>query len=143
MKGYVILAGVSLMWSAVAVGQEAPGPVDSARAQIHSTLRRFYFNLARQDWEALTADILAAKVVAHRPVPTSLLRGLTSVPAGCASGQPALIGQARITIAENWAEVVVPHCSGDVARTDEFRLIHFDGRWRFIYIDLSDPSSIR
>jgi hypothetical protein len=36
--------------------------LDSARAQIHTTLRAFYFNLAHQDWEALTADILAAKV---------------------------------------------------------------------------------
>jgi hypothetical protein len=47
---------------------------DSTRAQIHTTLRAFYFNLAHQDWEALTADILAAKVVAHRPAPDAMIR---------------------------------------------------------------------
>jgi hypothetical protein len=138
MKGYVSLAAVSLMWSAVAAAQEAPGSVDSARVQIHSTLRRFYFNLARRDWDALTADVLAAKVVAHRPVPASLLRRLSPVPAGCASGRPALIHQAHITIEGNWAEIAVPQCSGQVAGADEFRLIYFDDRWRFVYIDLFD-----
>jgi hypothetical protein len=143
MKGYVMVVVLSVMWSAGAGGQGVAAGVDSAQAQLHSTLRRFYFNLARKDWEALTADILAAKVVAHRTVPSSLFRGLSPVPAGCASGQRALINQARITIEENWAEIVVPHCTGEVAGTDEFRLVHFDGRWRFIYIDLFDPSSIR
>ena len=47
--------------TATAAAQQAPARNDSTRAQIHRTLRAFYFNLAHDDWEALTADILPAK----------------------------------------------------------------------------------
>ena len=47
--------------------------VDSTKAQLRTTLRAFYFNLAHQDWEALAADILSAKIVASRPAPEALV----------------------------------------------------------------------
>jgi hypothetical protein len=34
------------------------------------------------------------------------------------------------------AEVSVPRCSGASAGGDEFRLLYFEERWRFIYTDL-------
>lgn len=140
MRSCFAFAVLSVWSSAVAVGQGVPVRVDSARAEIQGTLRRFYFNLAGQDWEALTADILAAKVVADRPAPASLLKAASPIPAGCAAGRAALIDRARITLEKNWAEITVPHCSGVFPGTDRFRLIHFQGRWRFVYIDLFEES---
>jgi hypothetical protein len=121
---------------------------DSARAQIQSTLRAFYFNLARRDWEALTADILAAKVVAHRPAPESLVTKLKPLlPAGgswargdepepCSSGSTAPVDQVSVRLDHDWARASVPHCEAGRIGADEFRLIHFEGRWRLVYIEL-------
>jgi hypothetical protein len=139
-----LFATVLIVWTARASAQ-APIQPDSARAQIHTSLRSFYFNLAHHDWEALTADILAAKVVAHRPAPEALLAAasagafpLADGPATCSSNQAALVDQAIITLEGSWAEVSVPRCPAALAGAgaDEFRLIHFEERWRFVYIAL-------
>ena len=138
----LVLALVLSAWTVGAAAQQSPIQPDLARAQIHTSLRAFYFNLAHQDWEALTADILAAKVVAHRPAPEALVlaasaaSSLTDEPAACSSNQTALVDQAIITLDGNWAEVSVPRCTAALAGVDEFRLIHFEERWRFVYIDL-------
>jgi len=136
--------------SGTAAAQRSPNQVDSVRAQIHTTLRAFYFNLAHHDWEALTADILAAKVVAHRPAPETFLMAAASVdrddrplpadPVACPSGATALVEQARIRLDGDWAEVSVPRCAVALAGADEFRLIHFQERWRLVYIDLFSES---
>jgi hypothetical protein len=137
-----VLAAVLSAWTVSATAQQSPIRPDSARAQIHTSLRAFYFNLAHQDWEALTADILAAKVVAHRPAPEALVLAasaagsLAEEPAACPSNQAALVDQAIITLDGNWAEVSVPRCAAALAGADEFRLIHFEERWRFVSIDL-------
>jgi hypothetical protein len=128
-------------WTASATAQQSSIRPDSARAQIHTSLRAFYFNLAHQDWEALTADILAAKVVAHRPAPEAMVLAASGAsspvdgPAACSSNR-ALVDRAIITLDGNWAEVSVPRCSAALAGADQFRLIHFEERWRFVYIDL-------
>jgi hypothetical protein len=135
-----LLATVMTIWAGVATAQSPLQP-DSARAQVQTSLRSFYFNLAHHDWEALTANILAAKVVAHRPAPQALVRAAAQadaaspaeVSAACSSRQVALIDQASITLDSSWAEVTVPRCP---VGADEFRLIHFDERWRFVYIAL-------
>jgi hypothetical protein len=139
----LVLALALTAWTVGATAQQSPIQPDSARAQIHTRLRAFYFNLAHQDWEALTADILAAKVVAHRPAPEAMVLAAASAassladePAGCSSNQPALVDQAIITVDGSWAEVSVPRCSAALAGADEFRLVHFEERWRFVYIDL-------
>ena len=136
-------------WTVSATAQQSPIRPDSARAQIHTSLRAFYFNLAHQDWEALTADILAAKVVAHRPAPEALVLAASATSlvaeerATCSSNRAALVEQALITLDGNWAEVSVPRCTAAVAGADEFRLIHFEQRWRFVFIDLFEgPASV-
>jgi hypothetical protein len=143
---------VLVAWTPAATGQQSPAQPDSARAQIHTTLRAFYFNLAHRDVEALTADILAAKVVAHRPAPDALLAASSSSsgPAGqgagdssavedlaaCCSEATPLLDQATIALEGDWAEVSVPRCIARLAGADRFRLIRFKERWRFVNIHL-------
>jgi hypothetical protein len=124
--------------TATAVAQQAPQQRDSTRAQIHQRLRAFYFNLAHNDWEALTADILPAKVVAHRSAPEALMMAAPSAagaPVECASPATPSIDGATITLDGDWAEVSVPRCT-EPRGADEFRLIRFQRRWRFVHIDL-------
>lgn len=144
---------VLLISTTAGAAQQVPVPSDSARAQIHTSLRAFYFSLAHRDWEALTAGILPAKVVAHRPTPEALLTAVIpptrpppthaagSSPAAddrvaCPSKETALLEQATITLDGEWAEVSVPHCTAGSFGRDEFRLIHFEERWRLVYIAL-------
>jgi len=124
--------------TATAAAQQAPARHDSTRAQIHRTLRAFYFNLAHNDWEALTADILPAKVVAHRSAPEALVMAAppaVGAPVECTSPATPLIDGATISLDGDWAEVSVPRCT-EPRGADEFRLIRFERRWRFVYIDL-------
>jgi hypothetical protein len=145
-------------WAFVAILLAAPaaaqGPVaqepDSARPQIITTLRSFYFNLAHRDWEAMAADILPAKVVAHRPAPETMVAAALvsdsgtvlsderSAPDGCHTSG-ALADRATITLDGDWAEVSVPRCALMLLDHDEFRLIRFEQRWRIVYIDLYEP----
>lgn len=148
----IVALTVSIHW---VHAQHAPVRPDSAPAPIDQTLRAFYFNLAHNDWEALTADILAAKVVAHRPAPEALIiaaspasrrraggSGGSSIPADptvCSSTTAALVEQAAILLDGDWAEAFVPRCIAGSSGTDEFRLINFERRWRIVYIDLFKP----
>jgi hypothetical protein len=148
----VVLVPVLIAAALPATAQQPLTPADSTPAQLRTTLRAFYFSLAHRDWEALTADILPAKVVAHRPAPESLVmaarlpdrpaRAAGSAPPAddppaCSSSASALVDRARITLDGDWAEVSVPSCGGTTPGADEFRFIHFEGRWRIVYIDLS------
>jgi hypothetical protein len=148
---FAVGLAMSISGSAAAAQYTAVQP-EFARAQIQATLRSFYFNLSRHDWEALTADILAAKVVAHRHVPEALMvaavasgrtvESSAAEPVTC-SAKAALVGQAAITLDGDWAEVSVPRCTGVPAGADEFRLIHFEARWRFVSIDLfQEPANV-
>lgn len=147
------LLAILVAWVVPAAGQQPPDRPDSARAQIHTVLRAFYFSLAHQDWEALTAHILPAKVLAHRPPPEALILAAASTeratPAPavreqvCSSEKPALVERASITLDGDWAEVSVPRCAPAEGAVDEFRLVHFETRWRLVYIDLfQEPVSI-
>jgi hypothetical protein len=104
--------------------------------QIRQTLRSFYFNLAHGDWESLTADILAAKVVAHRSPPAGMSPREFDARA-CGGRQGPQVDQAAIALSAGWAEVLVPRCEAAVAGADEFRMINFEYRWRFVAIHLS------
>jgi hypothetical protein len=153
----VVFAMVTALISSTAYlhAQQSVAQSDSARAQIQSILRAFYFNLAHHDWEALTADILAAKVVAHRPAPEALViagntprrqspggSGGSSPPAvapsECSSMAIAQVDQATLTLDGDWAEVSVQRCIPGSSGIDEFRLVDFEQRWRIVYIDLFD-----
>jgi hypothetical protein len=55
-----------------------------------------------------------------------------------------MVDEAAIRLDGDWAEVTVARCSGAVVGADEFRMLYFEERWRFIYTDLFEaPSSKR
>ena len=137
-RAALALVSLLLAASSIAAAQRAPARRDSTRSQIQRTLRAFYFNLAHNDWEALTADILPAKVVAHRSAPEALAMAARSAegsPVECASPETPSIDGAIITLDGDWAEVSVTRCT-EPRGADQFRLIRFDRRWRFVHIDL-------
>jgi len=126
---------------------------DRDSAQIHTTLRAFYFNLAHQDWEAMAADILPAKVVRASACPEALVLAATSGPRLPSPRRPAGSSPESDELPECSSEstpLVDRHhharrrlgggvraaCTASRAGEDEFRLIHFEQRWRFVYIDL-------
>jgi hypothetical protein len=118
----------------VVAQQPHTGP-DVTRAGLRSTLRGFYFSLAHRDWNTLSQDILPAKIVANRHFPEALIPTSRSVLAMC-SADDARVDQARITLDGDWAEATVPRCAQMAEGTDEFRFIHYQGRWWIVYIDL-------
>ncbi len=135
------LVGMLMASALPAASQQPLTPADSTHAQLRTTLRAFYFNLAHRDWEALAADILSAKVLASRPAPAVLVAA-AALPASCGAAAEyradaaALVDRARIMLDGEWAEVSVPRCDAEVGAADEFRLIRFEARWRIVYIDL-------
>lgn len=127
-----------------ATAQNSAVPSDSARAELRTTLRAFYFNLAHRDWEALAAQILSAKVMASHPVPEQLLTLAThstrvDSSTDCSSAANSRVDHATIALDGDWAGALVPQCP-PTARADEFRLVRFERRWRIIYIDLSQEA---
>ena len=135
-KARVLAFGAALALLATTSSQaQHQAPNDSARAQISRTLRAFYFNLAHGDWEALTADILAAKVVAHR-VPPSELFSVDHATPSCGARTGPQLDNSTVALAGDWAEVFVPRCGVTLAGGDEFRLIYFEQRWRLVGIHL-------
>jgi hypothetical protein len=127
---------------------------EPAEVRIRTALRAFYFSLAHHDWEALTAGILPAKVVAHYPAPPAVVA--VSLPAErpvtCAAAIAESMEAAEITIDAGWAMAAVARCgaedigSGEVGGNDvgvdEFRFVEFDGRWWIVHIELfHDPGT--
>jgi len=121
-----------------AAAQQVPASGQDSTG-IHTTLRAFYFNLAHRDWEAIAADVLSAKVVAHRPSPVF---PPLAVAASCAQRSGALVDAAVIRREGDWAEVSVPRCDAEGSGADEFRLIRFEQRWRFVAIQLHQETGI-
>jgi hypothetical protein len=131
-----------------AVAQDTAVAPDSSQAQIRAVLRAFYLNLASQRWDALAAYVLSPKLLERRGAPADLqmvardrARGRGSPPAQaaprtCPSSDSPMIDQAAIRLDGDWAEVSVPRCSGAAPGVDEFGMLYFERRWRFIYTDL-------
>ena len=148
-----VVALVSLLAAiSTAAGAQQPRiSSDPARLQIRRALRAFYFNLAHRDWEALTAGILPAKVVAHHPAPPAIVAASDphGLPAKCAPTVSERVEGAEITINGGWAAASVARCGADeigasAVRKDEFRFIDFDGRWWIVYLELSnDPGAVQ
>ncbi|HYF40801.1 MAG TPA: hypothetical protein VD930_13985, partial [Gemmatimonadales bacterium] len=118
------------------------GTMDRELTEITGRLRSFYYNLHRGDWESVTADILAAKVVAHLAAP-EVARGASPARpdpsrSDCPQRDPVSVEHAVMDIQGDWAEVKVPRCAPGIAE-DRFRLIRFSGRWRFVSIELDQP----
>lgn len=131
-----------------AAAQRSDLQPDSARAQIRSVLRAFYLNLQHQNWEALAGYVLSPKLLERRGDPGDVemavrdrIRGRASSHAAaasrpCPASTSSMVDEAAIQIDGDWAEVSVPRCSGSSSGVDEFRLLYFEERWRFIYTDL-------
>ena len=150
-----LAAGALLMALAQpAPAQRAAIQPDSARAQIRTVLRAFYLNLQNQNWDALSAYVLSPKLLERRGGPADLQmvardrgRGpgsshAAAAPTSCRSSTSPTVDEAAIRLDGDWAEVSVPRCSGASSRVDEFRLLYFEERWRFIYTDLFDTLAI-
>lgn len=145
----ILAAGVLLIALAqpVAAQRSAVAP-DSTQAQIRGVIRAFYLHLQNQNWEALSAYVLSPKLLERRGAPENLelvTKGRTRTrgsshsapaPPTCGSNSSPMIEEAAILVDGDWAEVSVPRCSGTSPGVDQFRMLHFEERWRFIYTDL-------
>ena len=151
----VAVAGMLATLALPAAAQQAAVQPDSAPAQIRSVLRAFYSSMARQDWQALSTYVLSPKLLERRGVPGDLQTGsrdrargggsshAAAEPTACPSITSPMVDQAAIRLDGDWAEVSVPRCSVASAGADEFRLLYFEERWRFIYTDLFEaPKNI-
>jgi hypothetical protein len=148
-------AGVLLMTlTQAATAQQATPPPDSARAQIRAVLRAFYFHLEHQNWEALSTYVLSPKLLERRGAPSDLQMVTRDRSRGRASGHPVPGGRAGPSrpsprgadcgspVDGAWGEVSVSRCSGASAGVDEFRMLYFEQRWRFIYTDLFEAPAL-
>jgi hypothetical protein len=147
------VTGMLMALAMPATAQRAALQQDSAEAQLRGVLRAFYFNLAHHDWEAIAADVLSAKVTASRPAPASLqtatrdraraerASGSAGEPVACSSST-SIVDEAAIQLDGDWAGVSIPRCGVASTGADEFRLIHYEKRWRFVYIDLFEEPMI-
>lgn len=138
-----------------AAAQQAAIQPDSARTQIRTVLRGFYSNMESGNWDALAAYVLSPKllerrgaagdseIVARDRTRTRASSRVAAAPVKCSSSTSPMIDQADIRLDADWAEVSVPRCRGGSAGTDEFRLLYFEQRWRFIYTDLFEaPTNV-
>ena len=142
------VGGLLLTLVPAATAQQAAIPPDTARAQIRGVLRAFYFNLENKNWDALSTYVLSPKLLERRGTPSDLqmavrdrARGRASShadsePKACPSRTSPEVDEADIRLDGDWAEVAVSRCSGTAAGVDEFRMLYFEQRWRFIYTDL-------
>ena len=144
----LVVAGLMALALPAAAQQTAIQP-DSAKTQIRTVLRGFYSSMESGNWDALAAYVLSPKLLERRGAAgdsqlvardrtrTRASSRVPAAPATCPSsdGSPT-IDQADIQLDADWAEVSVPRCRGGSAGTDEFRLLYFEERWRFIYTDL-------
>jgi hypothetical protein len=151
-----LIATLMTMGSTTVVAQQPSAQAEPVKLQIRTSLRAFYFSLAHHDWEALTAGILPAKVVAHHPAPAAIVAA--SQPhdrtANCSAAIAERVEDAEITVDAGWAAASVARCragvvgsgetGGNDTGADEFRFIEFDGRWWIVHIELShDPGTVQ
>jgi hypothetical protein len=149
------------LWATLAVGgalfavgrpataQQPLSNSDSARAEVRAVLRAYYTNYENRNWDALAAYVLSPKLLERRGAPGDqemVLRDRTRGRASATSAAPpktcpssTMVAEAVIRIDGDWAEASVPRCAGSFAGVDEFRLLYFEQRWRFIYTDMFDP----
>jgi hypothetical protein len=150
----LMVAGLMALALPAAAQRPAIQP-DSARTQIRTVLRGFYSNMESGNWDALAAYVLSPKLLERRGAAgdsqlvardrtrTRASSRVAAAPVTCTSGSAPMIDQADIRLDADWAEVSVPRCRGGSAGTDEFRLLYFEERWRFIYTDLFEaPTNV-
>jgi hypothetical protein len=140
---------MSLLLVLIAQGASAQQAAsDSASTQILAVLRAFYLHYENQNWEALSAYVLSPKLLERRGAPGShhsadrnraRSRGSSHpavAPEACTGGVSPMVDEAVIRLDGDWADVSVPRCRGTSPGVDEFGMLYFEHRWRFIYTDL-------
>jgi len=144
----IAAAVLFLILARPAAGQQAATTTDSVGPEIRAVLRAFYANLHNQNWDALSAYVLSPKLLERRGLPgqqqiadRDRARGRASPssaapPRTCPSTASPMVNEAAIRVEDDWAEASVPRCDGSNGGVDEFRLLYFERRWRFIYTDL-------
>ena len=150
----VAVAGLLTLALPAAAQSPAVQP-DSARAQIRTVLHAFYSNMESGNWDALAAYVLSPKLLERRGAAgdtaavardrtrTRAPSRVAAAPVSCPSSNSPMIDRADILIDGDWAEASVPGCRGGSAGTDEFKLLWFEARWRFIYTDLFEaPTNV-
>jgi hypothetical protein len=155
-RARALVAMLTTIGSTTVVAQQPSTRAEPAELQIRTSLRAFYFSLAHHDWEALTAGILPAKVVAHHPAPAAIVTASQphDRPANCSPAIAERVEDAEITIDAGWAAASVARCragevgageaGGNDAGADEFRFIEFDRRWWIVHIELAhDPGTLQ
>jgi hypothetical protein len=149
----LLAASILLMALVVpATGQETGIQPDSARDQIRGVLRAFYLHLENRNWEALSTYVLSPKLLERRGAPGDLQQAVkdrtrgrgsshaADAPMTCPQAGLPRVDEAAIRLDGDWAEASVPRCSRTSPGVDEFRLLYFENRWRFIYTDLFEGS---
>lgn len=143
-----IILGLLMVAAPLRAAAQSSSAPDSAGAQVRPVLRAFYLNLASQNWDALAAYVLSPKLLERRGAPGDLqmiARDRTRErnspaaalpPESCPSSASPMIDEAVIEIDGDWADVSVPRCSGPSPGVDQFGMLYFEKRWRFIYTDL-------
>jgi hypothetical protein len=150
LRALVVVAGALMAFVRPAAGQQAFSGPDSAAAEVRAVLRAYYTNYKNRNWDALAAYVLSPKLLERRGAPgdqqmvnRDRTRGRASAssaaaPKTCPSSSSPMVADAVIQIDGDWAEVSVPRCQDSFAGVDEFRLLYFEQRWRFIYTDMFD-----
>jgi hypothetical protein len=153
MRLTLALALLPMATASSLIAQESTVAADTTSAQIRLVLRAFYLNYATQNWDALAAYVLSPKLLERRGAPgdarmvardRTRSRGswaAVALPA-CPSSVSPMIDDAAIRVDGDWADVSVPRCSGRAPGVDQFGMLYFESRWRFIYTDLfeADPA---
>jgi hypothetical protein len=153
-RAALAVTGLMALAPPAAAQQSAIQP-DSAKTQILTVLRGFYSNMESGNWDALASYVLSPKLLERRGAAgdsqlvardrtrTRASSRVAAAPVRCSSNTSPMIDQADIRLDADWAEVSVPRCRGGSAGTDEFRLLYFEQRWRFIYTDLFEaPTNV-
>jgi hypothetical protein len=143
-----LLPPLLLAWASLASAQQNSTPPDSTVGQVRAVLRAYYYDLAAQNWDALASYVLSPKLLERRGVPGDsqlvwkdrtrrrLLAHAVAPPNQCPSPASPMVDSAAIRVDGDWAEVSVARCDREIPGVDEFRLLYFEQRWRFIYTDL-------
>lgn len=130
------------------VAQTAAATRDTSSEQVRSVLRAYYLNYQAGNWDALAAYVLSPKLLERRGATADsaqvlrdrtrsrVLEHAVPSPSSCPSAESPMVDAAAIRIDGDWAEVSVPRCNGTMGGVDEFRLLYFEQRWRFIYSDM-------
>ena len=131
-----------------ASGQQAAVPADSADGQIRAVLRAFYLHLDNHHWDALSAYVLSPKLLERRGAASDQQKAVrdrtrarhpspsVGPPRDCASNASPSLDEAGVRVDGDWADVSVPRCRAGAAGVDQFGMLYFEHRWRFIYTDL-------